>query len=128
MPHPPNSAGDRSRHLPGFHTTCTNASWRTSRGAIRDVACRSDSRTRGCAARRWRYGSPNPTSAISGYHAHLDAKALLFATMRAEDRETVDAFEQAVVTAIPQVLQAQRLFSYPDQVLRIITRDLPAYQ
>jgi len=48
--------------------------------------------------------------------------------MRAEDGETVDAFEQAVVTAIPQVLQAQRLFSYPDQVLRIITRDLPAYQ
>ena len=48
--------------------------------------------------------------------------------MRAGDRDTVDAFEQAVA-AIPQVLQAQRLFGDPDYLLRIIiTRDLPAYQ
>jgi DNA-binding Lrp family transcriptional regulator len=74
------------------------------------------------------------SGAISGYHAHLDAnalgltfEALVFATMRAGDRDTVDAFEQAVA-AIPHVLQAQRLFGDPDYLLRIITRDLPAYQ
>jgi DNA-binding Lrp family transcriptional regulator len=74
------------------------------------------------------------SGAISGYHARLDAnalgltfEALVFATMRAGDRDTVDAFEQAVA-AIPNVLQAQRLFGDPDYLLRIITRDLPAYQ
>jgi DNA-binding Lrp family transcriptional regulator len=74
------------------------------------------------------------SGAISGYHAHLDAnalgltfEALVFVTMRAGDRDTVDAFEQAV-TAIPDVLHAQRLFGDPDYLLRIITRDLPAYQ
>ena len=74
------------------------------------------------------------SGAISGYHAHLDAnalgltfEALVFATMRAGDRDTVDAFEQAVA-AIPNVLQAQRLFGDPDYLLRVITRDLPAYQ
>ena len=51
------------------------------------------------------------SGAISGYHAHLDAnalgltfEALVFATMRAGDRDTVDAFEQAVA-AIPHVLR-----------------------
>jgi DNA-binding Lrp family transcriptional regulator len=74
------------------------------------------------------------SGAISGYYAHLDAnalgltfEALVFATMRAGDRDTVDAFEQAVA-AIPNVLQAQRLFGDPDYLLRVITRDLPAYQ
>jgi DNA-binding Lrp family transcriptional regulator len=74
------------------------------------------------------------SGAISGYHAYLDAnalgltfEALVFVTMRAGDRDTVDAFEQAVA-AIPDVLQAQRLFGDPDYLLRIITRDLPAYQ
>ena len=74
------------------------------------------------------------SGAISGYHARLDAnalglsfEALVFATMRAGDRDAVDAFEQAVA-AIPNVLQAQRLFGDPDYLLRVITRDLPAYQ
>ncbi|GAA3507625.1 hypothetical protein GCM10023075_63950 [Streptosporangium album] len=47
--------------------------------------------------------------------------------MRAADRDTVDAFEQAVA-AIPHILQAQRLFGDPDHLLRVITRDLPALQ
>jgi transposase len=38
----------------------------------------------------------------------LTFEALIFATMRAGDHDTVDAFEQAVA-AIPDVLQAQRL-------------------
>jgi len=74
------------------------------------------------------------SGAISGYRAHLDAnalgltfEALVFVTMRSADRATVDAFEQAVA-AIPHVRQAQRLFGDPDYLLRVITRDLPAYQ
>jgi DNA-binding Lrp family transcriptional regulator len=47
--------------------------------------------------------------------------------MRSADRDTVDAFEQAV-TAVPHVLQAQRLFGDPDYLLRVIARDLPAFQ
>jgi DNA-binding Lrp family transcriptional regulator len=71
---------------------------------------------------------------ISGYHAQLDAhvlgltfQALVFVTMRGADRDTVDGFEQAVVT-IPNVVQAQRLFGDPDYLLRVITRDLPEFQ
>ena len=71
---------------------------------------------------------------ISGYHARLDAhtlgltfEALVFVTMRGADRDTVDAFEQAVVT-IPNIVQAQRLFGDPDYLLRVITRDLPDFQ
>ena len=71
---------------------------------------------------------------ISGYHAQLDAhalgltfEALVFVTMRSADRDTVDAFEQAVVT-IPNVVQAQRLFGDPDYLLRVVTRDLPDFQ
>jgi len=41
--------------------------------------------------------------------------------------QTLDAFEGAVA-AIPNVLQAQRLFGDPDYLLRVITRDLPAFE
>lgn len=71
---------------------------------------------------------------ISGYHAHLDARALgltfealVFVTMLGADRETVDGFEQAVIT-VPNVMQAQRLFGDPDYLLRVVTRDLPDFQ
>lgn len=74
------------------------------------------------------------SGAIAGYHARLDAvalglgfEALVFVTMRYEDRETVAEFERCVA-AIPNVLQAQRLFGDPDFLLRVVTRDLPAYQ
>ena len=40
---------------------------------------------------------------------------------------TVAEFEQRVAD-IPNVLQAQRLFGDPDYLLRVVTRDLPAYQ
>ncbi|GAA2587985.1 Lrp/AsnC family transcriptional regulator [Winogradskya consettensis] len=72
--------------------------------------------------------------AINGYRAHLDAKtlgltfeALVFVTMNGADRSTLDAFEQAV-TAVPHIQQAQRLFGDPDYLLRVLTRDLPAFQ
>ncbi|AII07752.1 DNA-binding Lrp family transcriptional regulator [Rhodococcus wratislaviensis] len=74
------------------------------------------------------------SGAISGYRAQLDARALgltfealVFVTMRAADRDTIEEFEQAVA-AIPHVLQAQRLFGDPDYLLRVITRDLPGFQ
>jgi DNA-binding Lrp family transcriptional regulator len=74
------------------------------------------------------------SGAIAGYRAQLDAaalgltfEALVFVTMRYEDRETVADFERRV-TEIPNVLQAQRLFGDPDYLLRVVTRDLPAYQ
>jgi DNA-binding Lrp family transcriptional regulator len=74
------------------------------------------------------------SGAIRGYRAVVDAdalglsfEALMFVTMGREDRETLLAFEVAVA-AIPQVVQAQRLFGDPDYLLRIVTADLAAYQ
>ena len=74
------------------------------------------------------------SGAIDGYDAHLDPyalgltfEALIFVTMRAADRATVEAFEQAVA-AVPHVRQAQRLFGDPDYLLRVIAVDLPAFQ
>ncbi|MGW1024737.1 Lrp/AsnC family transcriptional regulator [Streptomyces sp. NPDC002577] len=72
--------------------------------------------------------------AIRGYRAivdpaavGLDFEALVFATLRWSDRDTVDAFEEAVA-AVPHVLQAQRLFGEPDYLLRVATADLAAFQ
>ncbi|MFG2209516.1 Lrp/AsnC family transcriptional regulator [Streptomyces sp. NPDC048638] len=72
--------------------------------------------------------------AIRGYRAvvdpaavGLDFEALVFATLRWEDRDTVTSFEEAVA-AVPHVLQAQRLFGEPDYLLRIATTDLSAFQ
>ena len=74
------------------------------------------------------------SGAIRGYRAVVDPdavgltfEALVFVTLRQEDRGTVAAFEQAVAE-IPNVLQAQRLFGDPDYLLRIVSADLPAFQ
>jgi DNA-binding Lrp family transcriptional regulator len=74
------------------------------------------------------------SGAIVGYRALVDAdavglkfQALVFVTMRQEDRETLLSFEDAVAR-IPNVVQAQRLFGDPDYLLRIVTADLAAYQ
>jgi DNA-binding Lrp family transcriptional regulator len=71
---------------------------------------------------------------IRGYRAIVDPaavgltfQALVFVTMRQEDRETLRGFEEAVA-GIPNVVQAQRLFGDPDYLLRIVTADLAAYQ
>ncbi|MBM7788992.1 Lrp/AsnC family transcriptional regulator [Tenggerimyces flavus] len=70
---------------------------------------------------------------ITGYRALVDPasvglgfQALVFVTMRQEDRDTLLAFE-AAVAKIPNVLQAQRLFGDPDYLLRVVTTDLDAY-
>jgi DNA-binding Lrp family transcriptional regulator len=74
------------------------------------------------------------SGAIRGYRAVVDAdalglsfEALVFITMRQEDRETLIGFEEGVA-GIPHVVQAQRLFGDPDYLLRIVTTDLAAYQ
>ena len=74
------------------------------------------------------------TRTIRGYRAIIDAEAvgltfqaLVFVTMRQEDRDTLLGFEEAVAK-IPQVVQAQRLFGDPDYLLRVLTADLAAYQ
>jgi DNA-binding Lrp family transcriptional regulator len=70
---------------------------------------------------------------ITGYRAVVDPKllglgfeALVFVTMKQEDRATLLAFEEAVA-AVPNVVQAQRLFGDPDYLLRVRTADLDAY-
>ena len=70
---------------------------------------------------------------ITGYRASINPEAvglcleaLVFVTMRQEDRDTLLGFERAVAQ-IPNVLQAQRLFGDPDYLLRIVTADLNAY-
>ena len=70
---------------------------------------------------------------ITGYRAMVDPKALglgfealVFVTMKQEDRATLLAFEEATA-GIPNVLQAQRLFGDPDYLLRVRTTDLDAY-
>jgi DNA-binding Lrp family transcriptional regulator len=74
------------------------------------------------------------TGVIRGYRAVVDPaavgltfEALVFVTMRQEDRDTLLGFERAVA-AVPNVIQAQRLFGDPDYLLRIVTADLTAYQ
>src|SRR5262245_28364075 len=73
------------------------------------------------------------TGTIRGYRAVVDAdavglrfQALVFVTMRQEDRDTLLAFEEAVAR-IPNVIQAQRLFGNHDFLLPIVTAALPAY-
>lgn len=73
------------------------------------------------------------SGAIRGYRAVVDPdavglsfEALVFVTMHQEDRETLLGFEEALA-AIPNVLQAQRLFGDPDYLVRVRTHDLAAY-
>jgi DNA-binding Lrp family transcriptional regulator len=73
------------------------------------------------------------SGAIRGYRAIVDPEvvgltfeALVFVTMKQEDRETLLGFE-AAIAAIPNVLQAQRLFGDPDYLVRVRTANLEAY-
>jgi DNA-binding Lrp family transcriptional regulator len=71
---------------------------------------------------------------LRGYHADVDPArvglgfmAIVFVTMRQEDRQTVADFEDAVAE-VPQVVSAQRLFGDPDYLLHVVAADLAAYQ
>lgn len=57
----------------------------------------------------------------------LAFSAIVFVTLRMTDRNSVQEFEDAV-SAIPEVIQAQRLFGEPDFILNVLTRDLDAFQ
>jgi DNA-binding Lrp family transcriptional regulator len=72
--------------------------------------------------------------AIERYRAVVSPKAvglafeaIVFVTVVRTDVSTVAAFEQAV-TALPNVVEAERLFGEPDYMLRVLARDLTAYQ
>lgn len=72
------------------------------------------------------------TGVIRGYRATVDPAAvglgfevLVFATLSRP--EVVGDFDQAIA-AIPQVIEAQRLFGEPDYLLRVVTASLTAYQ
>ena len=74
------------------------------------------------------------SGAIEGYRAVLDQKAvglefeaIVFVTMRCSDLATISAFEEGVAQ-LPNVVEAERLFGEPDYLLRVLTRDLNAYQ
>ncbi|KNC18865.1 AsnC family transcriptional regulator [Arthrobacter sp. RIT-PI-e] len=74
------------------------------------------------------------SGAIDGYRAQVNLNALgltfeslVFVTMQDAQRSTLDAFE-AAVEAVPNILQAQRLFGNPDYLLRVVAADLPAFQ
>jgi DNA-binding Lrp family transcriptional regulator len=71
---------------------------------------------------------------IEGYRAQLSPSALglnfsamVFATLREGDHQAVEAFEVALA-AVPQIVEAQRLFGEPDYLLHVITRDLPSFR
>ncbi|KII37213.1 AsnC family transcriptional regulator [Pseudomonas fluorescens] len=70
---------------------------------------------------------------IEGYRAQLSPSALglnfsamVFATLREGDHLAVEAFEAALL-AVPEIVEAQRLFGEPDYLLHVITRDLPSF-
>jgi len=70
--------------------------------------------------------------AIRGYRAEVDGaaiglgfEAILFVNLQGLDR--LDDFDLAVAD-LPNVIQAQRLFGQPDCLIRVVTKDLPAYQ
>ena len=74
------------------------------------------------------------SGAIDGYRAHLNASALgltfdslVFVTMRESTRDVIATFEKTVAD-IPNVIQAQRLFGDPDYLLRVVARDLRAFE
>jgi len=73
------------------------------------------------------------SGAIVGYRAVIDPRALglnfealVFVTIKQEDRATLLGFEEAAA-AVPNILQAYRLFGDPDFLLRVRTTDLEAY-
>lgn len=57
----------------------------------------------------------------------FDFEAIVFVTMGHSALERVSEFESAVAE-IPNVIEAQRLFGDPDYMLRVLARDLTAYQ
>ncbi|WP_426300607.1 Lrp/AsnC family transcriptional regulator [Arthrobacter sp. R-11] len=71
---------------------------------------------------------------IRGYRADIDPaaiglgfEAIVFVTLAKVERSIMSDFEERVA-ALPNIVEAQRLFGSPDYLLRVIAADLPAYQ
>jgi DNA-binding Lrp family transcriptional regulator len=64
---------------------------------------------------------------VSARAAGLGFEAIVFVTIAHTDRDTITAFEEAVAE-VPNVIEAERLFGEPDYLLRVLARDLAAYQ
>ena len=71
---------------------------------------------------------------IADYRATIDPAAvglnfaaIVFVSLKATDRDSVRTFEESV-PGVPEIIQAQRLFSDPDYILNIVTTDVAAFQ
>ena len=71
---------------------------------------------------------------IAGYHAVVDPVAigrgfqvLVYTTLLVRNRETIAAFEHAVV-ALDEVVECHRMFGEPDYVIRVAVADVNAYE
>lgn len=74
------------------------------------------------------------TGVIKGYRANIDPapvglnfSAVIFVTLKETNSHSVRSFEAALLD-IPEIVSAQRLFGDPDYLLRVVTRDLAAFQ
>lgn len=71
---------------------------------------------------------------IAGYHAVVDPDALdrgfqvlVYTTLTMRNRETITAFEDAVVD-LDEVVECHRMFGEPDYVIRVAVKDTDAYE
>ena len=71
---------------------------------------------------------------ISGYHAHIDPIAAgrpFEVTVSVEvvmnDQRSLEEFETALA-AMPEVVEARRVFGSPDYILRVLVADVAAYE
>jgi Lrp/AsnC family transcriptional regulator, leucine-responsive regulatory protein len=71
---------------------------------------------------------------IAGYHAVVDPTALdrgfqvlVYTTLLVRNRETIAAFEKAVVD-LEEVVECHRMFGDPDYVIRVAVADVEAYE
>jgi DNA-binding Lrp family transcriptional regulator len=71
---------------------------------------------------------------IAGYHAVVDPRALdrgfqvlVYTTLLVRNRDTLAAFEDAVV-GLEEVVECHRMFGDPDYVIRVAVADVEAYE
>jgi len=71
---------------------------------------------------------------IAGYHAVVDPAAvdrgfqvLVYTTLLVRNRDTIAAFEHAVV-ALDEIVECHRMFGDPDYVIRVAVADVEAYE
>jgi len=104
---------------------------RDGRATVTELAARVGLSTSPCLRR---VRALETSGAITGYHAGVDAgilgygfEALVFTTMEFRGADTMQTFEDAVA-AMPQIVEAKRLFGEPDYLLRVVATDMAGYQ